>query len=560
MANSLDRLTAAILQAPQDDSPRLQLADELAASGDPRGEFIRVQIQLARGEPGEEEKADQLARRERELLARHEAEWVGPFGSYLLGWTFRRGFIEGVILEAATFVERAEEIVRALPVEYLGVLNAGAVIDEFAACPSLRSFRRLHFGIDDGDSEPLGDEGAAVLARSPHLSGLERLTLAMEQIGGEGLCALAGAPWLRSLRQLGLTQNEVGDDALSSFFAEAALENLEVLKLDGAGAEDEAITVLAGRSLGNLRVLELQNNIFGEAGLAALAASTGLPRLNVLDLFGADLKTGSLKPLHDSPLLSRLARLRIHGNNKLDTSDLSGLLGSASFPALEELELGSVKLGDEGAKMVARAPVLRQLTHLGFTCSGLSGEGVKALVSSPHLTKLETLNLFSNKGTSAAAQAIAASSTLSGLRQLVLSNNQITDEGVEALAKSANLSRLRSLILRANSLTIKGVKALAESPVLGRLRSLDLGYQSLQDDAARALASSKTLTNLQSLVLVSNKITGEGARALASSPGLANLAELDLRRNPIDAGAAAVLRSTFGHRVRLGGPVFQIHA
>src|SRR5580700_9385962 len=79
MADSLELLTAAVLQAPREDAPRLRLADSLTAQGDPRGEFIRLQIELAR--PGlAEEAADQLAQRERELLAAHEAEWVAPLG------------------------------------------------------------------------------------------------------------------------------------------------------------------------------------------------------------------------------------------------------------------------------------------------------------------------------------------------------------------------------------------------------------------------------------------------------------------------------------------------
>src|SRR5437868_6989075 len=87
MTDSFERLMAAVLRAPRDDAPRLRLADWLAASGDPRGEFIRVQVELARLDPAADE-ADRLARRERELLARHETEWVGPLAGWLLGWTF----------------------------------------------------------------------------------------------------------------------------------------------------------------------------------------------------------------------------------------------------------------------------------------------------------------------------------------------------------------------------------------------------------------------------------------------------------------------------------------
>src|SRR5439155_19737312 len=281
MPDPVKRMMAAILRAPRDDAVRLRLADDLAARGDPRGEFIRVQVELARLGRGTEE-ADQLARRERELLARHEAEWVGPLADWLLAWTFHRGFIEEVVVEAGTFLAHAEDLFGAAPVESLHVPEAGAVSAECAACPYLARFRRLRFGSDDGDGEPLGDEGVAALARSPHLTGVEGVTFAVQQIGAGGLRALAGAPWLRSLRSLGLAQNEVGDTARTSALAAAPLEKLEVLNLDWTDAGSGTIEALAqSAALGELRDLNLNSNEIGGTSLASLAASTRLPRLTI---------------------------------------------------------------------------------------------------------------------------------------------------------------------------------------------------------------------------------------------------------------------------------------
>lgn len=46
----LDELLAAVLAAPDEDGPRLVLADHLIERGDPRGELIVVQCRLARSE------------------------------------------------------------------------------------------------------------------------------------------------------------------------------------------------------------------------------------------------------------------------------------------------------------------------------------------------------------------------------------------------------------------------------------------------------------------------------------------------------------------------------
>src|SRR2546427_3633554 len=147
MTDPVERMMAAILRAPRDAAVRLRLADDLAGGGDPRGEFIRVQVELARLGRGTEE-ADQLARRERELLARHEAEWVGPLADWLLAWTFHRGFIEEVIVEAGTFLAHAEDLFGAAPVESLHVHEAGAGGGEVAPRPHLppRPPPRLCFG------------------------------------------------------------------------------------------------------------------------------------------------------------------------------------------------------------------------------------------------------------------------------------------------------------------------------------------------------------------------------------------------------------------------------
>ena len=102
MTDTIEDLIA-VLAAPQDDAPRLRFADELMARGDPRGEFIRVQIERARLAPDSDE-ALRLVRRERELLAKYEAEWVAPVADGLTAWSFRRGFIEEATLDAETLL------------------------------------------------------------------------------------------------------------------------------------------------------------------------------------------------------------------------------------------------------------------------------------------------------------------------------------------------------------------------------------------------------------------------------------------------------------------------
>jgi uncharacterized protein (TIGR02996 family) len=77
-----------VLADPNDDDPRRVYADWLAERGDPRGEFIAVQCELAR-------KFDfQLAVREHQLRREHGARWSAEIGVASHHVTFRRGFPE----------------------------------------------------------------------------------------------------------------------------------------------------------------------------------------------------------------------------------------------------------------------------------------------------------------------------------------------------------------------------------------------------------------------------------------------------------------------------------
>src|SRR5262245_45314630 len=87
----------AILASPEDDTLRLVYADWLEEHDDPRGEFIRVQSELARL-PEHEERRAELAAREQSLLQQYAAEWAKPFAPFAHSWVFRRGFVEAVNL------------------------------------------------------------------------------------------------------------------------------------------------------------------------------------------------------------------------------------------------------------------------------------------------------------------------------------------------------------------------------------------------------------------------------------------------------------------------------
>jgi uncharacterized protein (TIGR02996 family) len=91
----------ALLAQPEDDTLRLAMADWFDENEQPgRAEFIRLQVELARG-VDDRDRRRHLEFRQRDLLIAHDTEWVQPLAEVLGcepgrwgGWVFRRGFVE----------------------------------------------------------------------------------------------------------------------------------------------------------------------------------------------------------------------------------------------------------------------------------------------------------------------------------------------------------------------------------------------------------------------------------------------------------------------------------
>src|SRR5262245_39478643 len=110
-----DAFLRAILESPDDDTPRLIYADWPEDRGRPeRAEFIRVQCALARL-PEDDARLPGLEARERELLEEHEEEWAGPLRPWLVRWAFSRGFVESITMPAQVYLDRGPELARLAP-------------------------------------------------------------------------------------------------------------------------------------------------------------------------------------------------------------------------------------------------------------------------------------------------------------------------------------------------------------------------------------------------------------------------------------------------------------
>jgi uncharacterized protein (TIGR02996 family) len=203
-----EALLEEIFARPWDDGPRLSYAGVLTGRGDPRGELIRVQIEIFVDEAGHRlgpRYGENLKRRD-ELLAAHGREWAAPLSPLVDRWSFQRGFPDLVKLGARAFLERAQAIFDAAPVLHLDVTGLDAGCGDFFASPHLRRLRSLLLY-----ESRIGDQGVERLAASPHLVGLRYLDLMLNQVTRRGLEALCASPNLPSLRYVKLTSNPVDD-------------------------------------------------------------------------------------------------------------------------------------------------------------------------------------------------------------------------------------------------------------------------------------------------------------------------------------------------------------
>ena len=148
-ATTQQQLLEAIYCTPEDDAPRRVYADWLMARGDPRGEFIGLQLDRSRGRAT----PDAFAR-EQTLLEQHRIAWSAPFPTSPDRVVFERGFPARVALRLGPTTRTevrpgpAWSTVEELFVQHpLAEADAGALVEFFDA-PQLAGLRRVAAPLD----------------------------------------------------------------------------------------------------------------------------------------------------------------------------------------------------------------------------------------------------------------------------------------------------------------------------------------------------------------------------------------------------------------------------
>jgi uncharacterized protein (TIGR02996 family) len=450
-----ESLLAQIADQPEDDAPRLVLADWLMDQPDPaqaaRGELIQIQCRLARL-PADDPGPAELRQRQRELIERHRSSWLGPLVE--LWHTFDRGLVKLMVNEKSQGMRWLEDHPRNRWIDNLSLVRAGGgEIERLASVRYLSSLTTLKvFG--SASASDTERAGLVALSRSPNLARV-RILEVMLQPGLVGLQALAESPHLGRLTHLGLSLSRMGPEGARVLARFPGLGRLEQLNLSGAELGVAGLeTLLSSASRGALRGLDMTNDHLDGALAGVLNAWSGLPGLRRLEL----------------------------RHNPLGSRGVVSLLQGLRFDAIRELGLGSTGLTSRGLVALANWPGLAFLDRLGLEGNRMGLEGVRTLLAAPQPPALVDLDLSNNNLGPRAVELLCREAPLHRLERLCLNENTLRDAGARILAGCPSLERLRILHLRETGLSDAGVRALLDSPGLAGVQLLDIDENGLEEE------------------------------------------------------------------------------
>jgi hypothetical protein len=228
---NLQSIFAAILAEPHELGPRQAFATLV---GGAHGAFIEAQLRssaaLRAEPPSMDDDAVLLAD---ELLGEHGQQWANGVEQLTSSYTFIRGFVELVAVDATWFTENWKLLFARAPIRHL-IVHGLRNPPEFFDCVGLQQLVGLTFNLYGTaySAETFDDSAAAHLARSAHLAKLRYLDASCT--------ALTDSGKLLILRALPALQVAVFDDLGESVSQDYDSTVMGVEQSDGLAAFEKA--------------------------------------------------------------------------------------------------------------------------------------------------------------------------------------------------------------------------------------------------------------------------------------------------------------------------------
>ncbi len=318
---------AAIIASPDDDIPRVVYADWLEEQGDPRADFVRAQLAMAKAEPRSKAYFDAWAIAT-PLEREHAEAWASRVPA-LKNQSYHRGLVRSAAMIASAFVRDNGEVLTHAPVERLRfqrVKDRGA---ELGACTGLSKLRGLDVaGIKIPEPDLLG------LLRSPHLTQLATFVSGnSDQVSPNVLAALLEGPARASLTDLTL-----GHSGMLDGLPRVTLPKVERLHVGGWWRHGDAQPLAHLGALGfpALTSLSVGSDV-NEADIAGLAS---LPwgQLRALSFVEGSLAPGTLLRLAERHPMPSLESLAIE-SHYFDETEMDELIEGGAFSSCRSLKL-----------------------------------------------------------------------------------------------------------------------------------------------------------------------------------------------------------------------------
>jgi len=509
-----------IREAPHDDDARLIYADWLEERGDPRGDFIRLQIQAEQSEEFSAERFD-LDQAARKLHVAHHESWEAdlrksvksshspcdvlsnrdhhPFDRYHYRFLdyerYEKGLLNTVIQTPGQFVA-ADKIgaFRSILVSRaeLGLVRNGG--DKLATCPSLscltdltlhiyergldiRSFfqksnlvnlRKLSFCFQTMEHEHidlqairiLDDDDAIALSRMEQFQSLESLDISFHHIGPKGIKAIAHSPYFQKLRHLNIEDNDPGDPTFEVISQSPIVQRMTHLSVKN-DAQCRSMTARRPAQVSHLKVGEFHECDISETSFTDLLAGFPPEQLKEIRL-GWKAPFAIKQRLFQSPNLANLRSLSL-----IHASFTDALAKSLA----ESQHLGELRhfyadccnrLNDEGFATMIQSNVMRKVWKLRLRDGSFGNSVFKAIANSIHLGELRSLLILDIGLTDVGLESIEGLQAAPKLKKLVLSGNTIGDRGAELLCRASNLDQLTLLVIYNCEISQRGEKQLRE--------------------------------------------------------------------------------------------------
>ncbi len=394
---------AALRDNPDDLAGWCAYADYLVEQGDPRGEFMQVQIALEdEGRPKKER--DALKKKEKALLKKYERDWLGELAAYALDhdkdpedpgpgvvYRWRRGFLTE--LDAACVT-----------------VGLGQAI---ASSPSARLLRELRIQKSEHYLS-LNNDGRT--PRVPTPSGFRE---------HYGYFELLGSPCLESVRvfRTGDEEDEPPEDRWTD--CHSHLDGLEHLLLSMPRAEE-------------LRLLS------NSCDLQMLFSSKKLKKLRVLRAYHLGMQRGAnaryeypLDVLAANSAFGNLTHIQFHphwpergwdatAQSYIPLNQVRVLVRGKHLKKLTHLQLRLSDMGDDGVREIVASGILKRLKWLDLRHGCITDDGAKLFAACPDAKNLERLDLSYNGVTAAGLAALRAA----GVNAVV--NNPLTQAEIDS--------------------------------------------------------------------------------------------------------------------------------